>query len=104
MSPIGAMPIGRQGGEPLLPILLRLTLTWAPAGAIGFIKSIISNGMPDLLRALEPVTEAQSNPIRHRGLRWLISLFRSRRVRRSLTASRVNRRVELPWDGFRRCR
>lgn len=30
------------------------------------------------------------------AVRWLISLFRSRRVRRSLTASRVNRRVELP--------
>lgn len=35
-----------------------------------------------------------------RGARWLISLFRSRRVRRELelTASRVNRRVELPSD------
>lgn len=43
--------------------------------------------------------KAQSN-LMARGARWLISLFRSRRVRRELelTASRVNRRVELPSD------
>lgn len=41
--------------------------------------------------------EAQSNLITP-GARWLISLFRSRRVRGELelTASRVNRRVKLP--------